>query len=226
MLLCNLLGCSSGFYWFGLTLRGFIQTNSKRVVSKITDLCQRRNLVWTSRKSCCHCAFWGGQRISVREPWSPHFSRHWQAGWMENGQEQSWCRKYLEQVVGNTLNKFIWGQSPEGAAALTGFLQALWAMPSQGGSGGHSGHVGSLPHGPRQGQSLHSSSGPSLVPCHAWVSWLGDLAVPPCPVTRARLRDLVSCLSFPGAVGRWRCGNCVHWGLLLEGWMAMGSLLP
>lgn len=137
-----------------------------------------------------------------------------------------WPGTKLEQVVGNTLNKFIWGQSPEGAAALTGFLQALWAMPSQGGSGGHSGHVGSLPHGPRQGQSLHSSSGPSLVPCHAWVSWLGDLAVPPCPVTRARLRDLVSCLSFPGAVGRWRCGNCVHWGLLLEGWMAMGSLLP
>lgn len=47
VLLYNLFwGFFPGCYWFGMTLvRGFIQSDSKRVVTQIIDLNQRGNLI-------------------------------------------------------------------------------------------------------------------------------------------------------------------------------------
>lgn len=70
---------------------------------------------------------------------------------------------------------------------------------------------------------------PSLLPCHAWLSWVchpaADRAVggpgcPSLPCHQGLAEGPRSLLVLPRSSGRCRCGNFVHWGLPLKGWIA------
>lgn len=125
-------------------------------------------------------------------------------------------------VVGNTLKKLIWEtcRSCLGScwsdwmpAGFVSSAQARWVCCSH-----RSPWLHVVP-GRGRGFTLALAAGlgcagatlcpiccPAMPGCPGFATLLltgllGDLAVPPWPVTKAWLRDLVPCLSFPGAVG-------------------------